>query len=87
MAEIISIKKLRENSNPDIFIETVLNSPSRLQRLEELRKKRLEEAKREAERLEREKAQQEEFNGFCLKLAVGFAFLMTIFATYVALAF
>ena len=87
MAEIISIKKLRENSNPDIFIETVLNSPSRLQRLDELRKKRLEEARKEAERQEREKAQQEEFNSFVLKLAVGFSFLMTIVATYVALAF
>ena len=87
MAEIYSIKRMRQSRDPDVFINEVLNDPARIERLREKREKRLEDERKELERQEREKAQQEEFNSFVLKLAVGFSFLMTIVATYVALAF
>lgn len=87
MAEIVSIKRMRENRDPDVFINEVLNDPARIERLREKREKRLEEERLERERLEREARQKEEFTSFCLKLALGFSFVVTIMATYVALAF
>ena len=87
MAEIISIRKMRENQNPETLMNLVLNDPARLRRLDEKREKRLEQARREAERREEERKAQEEFQSFTLKLAVGFSFLVTVAATYVALVF
>lgn len=87
MAEIVSIKKLRENSNPDIFIETVLNSPTRLERLRQNREQMAEQARKEAERKAEEAKKKDEFNAFVLKFAIGFSFFVAAAATYVALVF
>lgn len=87
MAEIVSIKKLRENSNPDIFIETVLNSPARLERLRQNREWMAEQARKEAERKAEEARKKEAFNSFVLRFAVGFSFVVAAAATYVALVF
>ena len=87
MAEFYNIKRMREIRDPDVFINEVLNDPARIERLREKREKRLEEERLERERLEREAKAHEEFTSFALKLAVGFSLLMTIVATYVALAF
>lgn len=87
MAEIVSIKKLRENSNPDIFIETVLNSPARLERLRQNRERMAKQARKEAERKAEEAKRKEEFNTFVLRFAVGFSFAVAAAATYVALVF
>jgi hypothetical protein len=87
MAEIVSIKKLRENSNPDVFIETVLNSPARLERLRQNRERMAEQARKEAERKAEEAKRKEAFNSFVLRFAVGFSFAVAAAATYVALVF
>ena len=85
MAQIISIRKLRENNDPDVFINQVLNDPARLARVREHQVKARAKAKREAEEAERKAKAQEEFQTFTLKLSVAFAGCMTVFATVVAL--
>lgn len=87
MAEIVSIKKLRENSNPDVFIETVLNSPARLERLRQNRERMAEQARKEAERKTEEAKRKEEFNFFLAKASIALAFIATVGGTLVALVF
>lgn len=87
MAEFISIRKMREIRDPELFVRCVINDKARLERLDEKRKERLEQAKREAEKREQEKKAQEEFHAFVLKFAVGFSFFVAAAATYVALVF
>lgn len=87
MAELISIRKMREYKDPETMMNLVLNDPARLKRLDEKRKERLEQAKREAEKQEQEKKAQKEFNSFVLKFAIGFSFFVAAAATYVALVF
>lgn len=87
MAEFISIRKMREIRDPELFVRCVINDKARLERLDEKRKERLEQAKREAEKQEQEKKAQEEFHAFVLKFAVGFSFFVAAAATYVALVF
>lgn len=87
MAEFISIRKMREIRDPELFVRCVVNDPARLSRLDAKRKERLEQAKREAEKQEQEKKAQEEFHAFVLKFAVGFSFFVAAAATYVALVF
>ena len=85
MRKIISIKQMRMNNDPEIFINTVLNDPARQARLKEARQKAREKAKREAEEQERRKAENEKFQTFTLKLALGYSFLITVLAVAVAL--
>lgn len=87
MAEFISIRKMREIRDPELFVRCVVNDPARLSRLDAKRKERLEQAKREAEKQEQEKKAQKEFNSFVLKFAIGFSFFVAAAATYVALVF
>lgn len=87
MAEFISIRKMREIRDPELFVRCVINDKARLERLDEKRKERLEQAKREAEKQEQEKKAQEEFHAFILKFAIGFSFFVAAAATYVALVF
>jgi uncharacterized membrane protein len=87
MAEFISIRKMREIRDPELFVRCVINDKARLERLDEKRKERLEQAKREAEKQEQEKKAQEEFHAFVLKFAIGFSFFVAAAATYVALVF
>ena len=87
MAEFISIRKMREIRDPELFVRCVINDKARLERLDEKRKERLEQAKRETEKQEQEKKAQEEFHAFVLKFAVGFSFFVAAAATYVALVF
>lgn len=87
MAEFISIRKMREIRDPELFVRCVINDKARLERLDEKRKERLEQAKREAEKQEQEKKAQEEFNTFVLRFAIGFSFAVAAAATYVALVF
>ena len=85
MGQIISIKQMRMNNDPDIFINTVLNDPARQARLKEERQKAREKAKREAEEQARRQAENEKFQTFTLKLAIGYSFLITVIAVAVAL--
>lgn len=87
MAEFISIRKMREIRDPELFVRCVINDKARLERLDEKRKERLEQAKREAEKQEQEKKAQEAFNSFVLRFAIGFSFAVAAAATYVALVF
>lgn len=87
MDNIISIKKMRQNRDPDVFINEVLNDPARLARLRQNRERMAEEARKEAERKAEEAKQKEEFNSFVLRFAVGFSFFVAAAATYVALVF
>lgn len=87
MAEFISIRKMREIRDPELFVRCVINDKARLERLDEKRKERLEQAKREAEKQEQEKKAREEFHAFVLKFAIGFSFFVAAAATYVALVF
>lgn len=85
MAQIISIKKMRQNNDPDVFINQVLNDPARLARVKARQVEAREKAKREAEEAERKAKAHEEFQTFTLKLSVAFAACMTVLATIVAL--
>ena len=87
MAEIVSIKRMRQNRDPDVFINEVLNDPARLERLRQNREQMAEETRKEAERKAEEAKRKEEFNSFVLKFAVGFSFFVAAAATYVALVF
>ena len=87
MAEFISIRKMREIRDPELFVRCVINDKARLERLDEKRKERLEQAKREAEKQEQEKKEREAFNTFILRLSIGLSFAMAAFSTYVALVF
>lgn len=87
MAEFISIRKMREIRDPELFVRCVVNDPARLSRLDAKRKERLEQARKEAERKAEEAKQKEEFNSFVLKFAIGFSFFVAAAATYVALVF
>lgn len=87
MAEIVSIKRMRQNRDPDVFINEVLNDPARLARLRQNRERMAEQARKEAERKAEEAKQKEEFNAFVLKFAIGFSFFVAAAATYVALVF
>lgn len=87
MDNIISIKRMRQNRDPDIFINEVLNDPARLERLRQNREQMAEQARKEAERKAEEAKRKEEFNTFVLRFAVGFSFVVAAAATYVALAF
>ena len=87
MAEIVSIKRMRQNRDPDVFINEVLNDPARLARLRQNRERMAEQARKEAERKAEEAKQKEEFNSFVLKFTVGFSFFVAAAATYVALVF
>ena len=85
MAQIISIKKMRENNDPDVFINQVLNDPARLERVRQKQIEARTRAKREVEEAERKAKAHEEFQTFTLKLSVAFAACMTVLATIVAL--
>lgn len=85
MEQIISIKKMRENNDPDVFINQVLNDPARLERVRQKQIEARTRAKREAEEAERKAKAHEEFQTFTLKLSVSFAACMTVLATIVAL--
>ena len=87
MAEFISIRKMREIRDPELFVRCVINDKARLERLDEKRKERLEQARKEAERKAEEAKRKEEFNTFVLRFAVGFSFAVAAAATYVALVF
>lgn len=87
MDNIISIKRMREIRDPDVFINEVLNDPARLKRLDEKRKERLEQARKEAERKAEEAKQKEEFNFFLAKASIALAFIATVGGTLVALVF
>jgi hypothetical protein len=87
MDNIISIKRMRQNRDPDVFINEVLNDPARLARLRQNRERMAEQARKEAERKAEEAKQKEEFNSFVLKFAIGFSFFVAAAATYVALVF
>lgn len=87
MDNIISIKRMREIRDPDVFINEVLNDPARLERLRQNRERMAEQARKEAERKAEEAKQKEAFNSFVLRFAVGFSFAVAAAATYVALVF
>lgn len=87
MDNIISIKRMRQNRDPDIFINEVLNDPARLERLRQNREKMAEQARKEAERKAEEARKKEAFNSFVLRFAVGLSFVVAAAATYVALVF
>lgn len=84
MGQIISIRKMRQNNDPDVFINQVLNDPARLARVKAKQIEAREKAKREAEEKERKLKQAEEFQTFTLKLSVGFCFFVTVIAALVA---
>lgn len=81
MAEIISIRRMRRNNDPDVFINTVLNDPARIARIKEEQY----QAKKKAEadkRIKEQKAKNKEaMKNFALSLAVGVSF----FATFISL--
>lgn len=87
MAEFISIRKMREIRDPELFVRCVVNDPARLSRLDDKRKERLEQARKEAERKAEEAKKKDEFNAFVLKFAIGFSFFVAAAAAYVALVF
>ena len=87
MAEIISIKRMKEIRDPDIFIDTVLNDPARLARLRAKREEYLEQIQKEAEQEEEERRECKEFADSALKLAAGFSLFVATLATYVVLVF
>lgn len=87
MAEFISIKKMREIRDPELFVRCVINDKARLERLDEKRKERLEEARKEAERKAQEAKQKEEFHFFLAKASIALAFIATVGGTLVALVF
>lgn len=87
MAEIISIRKMRQNSDPDVFINQVLNDPARLARVRAKQLEMREKARQEQEQQEKEAKEKEEFYSFLFKFSVGIAFFATVVATLVALAF
>ena len=81
MAQIISIRKMRQNKDPDVFINCVLNDPARLARVREKQIQAKEKARREAEEAERRERDREAFNSFVLKLSIGFSVLVTFMAS------
>lgn len=87
MAEFISIRKMREIRDPELFVRCVVNDPARLSRLDDKRKERLEQVRKEAERKAEEAKKKDEFNAFVLKFAIGFSFFVAAAAAYVALVF
>lgn len=87
MNNVISIKRMREIRDPDVFINEVLNDPARLERLRQNREKMAEQARKEAERKAEEAKRKEAFNSFVLRFAIGFSFVVAAAATYVALVF
>lgn len=87
MDNIISIKRMRQNRDPDVFINEVLNDPARLERLRQNRERIAEQAKKEAERKAEEAKQKEEFNFFLAKASIALAFIATVGGTLVALVF
>lgn len=87
MAEFISIRKMREIRDPELFVRCVINDPARLSRLEDKRTERLEQARKEAERRAEEAKRKEEFNFFLAKTGIVLAFIATVGGTLVALVF
>lgn len=87
MAQIINIRKMRMNKNPDIFIETVLNDPARLARIREKQEKAREEARLKAEREQMEIEEREKACRTALAFSVGFSGVSAIGAALVALIF
>lgn len=87
MAEIISIRQMKKNRDPDVFINEVLNSPARLARLRAKREEYLEQIQKEAEREEEERRECKEFADSALKLAAGFSLFVATLATYIVLVF
>lgn len=87
MDNIISIKRMREIRDPDVFINEVLNDPARLERLRQNRERMAEQARKEAERKVQEAKQKEEFNFFLAKASIALAFIATVGGTLVALVF
>lgn len=87
MAEFISIRKMREIRDPELFVRCVINDKARLERLDEKRRQRAEEARKEAERLAQEAKQKEEFHSFLVKFSVGLCFVVTVAATLLTLTF
>ena len=87
MNNVISIKRMREIRDPDVFINEVLNDPARLERLRQNREKMAEQARKKAERKAEEAKRKEAFNSFVLRFAIGFSFAVAAAATYVALVF
>lgn len=85
MAEFISIRKMREIRDPELFVRCVINDKARLERLDEKRRQRAEEARKEAERLAQEAKQKEEFHSFLVKFSVGLCFVVTVAATLLTL--
>lgn len=87
MDNIISIKRMRQNRDPDVFINEVLNDPARLARLRQNRERMAEQARKEAERKAQEAKQKEEFHFFLAKASIALAFIATVGGTLVALVF
>lgn len=87
MAEFVSIRKMREIRDPELFVRCVVNDKARLERLDEKRRQRAEEARKEAERLAQEAKQKEEFHSFLVKFSVGLCFVVTVAATLLTLTF
>lgn len=87
MAEFVSIRKMREIRDPELFVRCVINDKARLERLDEKRRQRAEEARKEAERLAQEAKQKEEFHSFLVKFSVGLCFVVTVAATLLTLTF
>ena len=85
MNSVISIKQAMKSRDPETLVNEILNDPARLARLKEKREQATEKAKREAEEQERRKAENEKFQSFTLKLAIGYSFLITVIAVAVAL--
>ena len=85
MNNVISIKKKMMSRDPETLVNEILNDPARLARLKEKREKAKEQAKREAEEQARRQAENEKFQTFTLKLALGYSFLITVVAVAVAL--
>lgn len=87
MDNIISIKRMRQARDPDVFINEVLNDPARLERLRQNRERMAEQARKEAERKAEEAKRKEEFNFFLAKTSIALAFIATVGGTLVALVF
>lgn len=87
MNNVISIKRMREIRDPDVFINEVLNDPARLERLRQNRERMAEQARKEAERKAEEAKRKEEFNFFLAKASIALAFIATVGGTLVALVF
>lgn len=83
MAEIISIRKMRRNNDPDVFINEVLNDPARLARVKARQVEAREKAMREAEEAERKAKANEAFQTFALKLSITFSVCVTTIAALV----